>query len=385
MAIAVLLVFSLLATAAAWSVPAPSFQGDGTVYDLGNTAGNCNYESVQPVGVSSFKQLPFATGIDVFAALNGPQYANVSSCGQCLTYRGLGAGSGTVPIASTPQYAMIADRCGECKVGDLDLNQNGDGRWAIEWTPLECAVGDSKFQFAFEGSNPFYLKVKVLNGRVPTSGMSAMVKGAMVTMTPTQDNAFLLTEGGPFSFPLQVQLTSIQGAMVMDTLPTGPTGVVQGSAQYPPSGLGQVVTTPGSGASVQGVEQGQVQTCNITLEAFSACGGINVGAGDAPIPGACYPDGFVCVRQNAFYWQVVEEAESTSNPSPEEVVLPPIPAPGGYGMLPMQASAGQEAPGPQAPALVQSAESSPSIVCQLVQELLDMQSLADTCAWQLRS
>ncbi len=264
----------------------------------------------------------------------------------------------------------------ECKKGDLDLNRPGDGRWRGSWTPVECAVGDSKFQYAFEGSNPFYLKVRVLNARVPTHTMTAIIAGKPQNMTPTQDNAFLLTGGGPFSFPLPVQLTSVQGSTVTDTIPRGPTGTAQGSAQYPPTGLDKVDTTSSTGASVQGETVGSVQTCNVTLEPFSACGGINVGVGDAQIPGSCCPDGFVCVRQQRFYWQCLETAlNNDTSPSP------PLPL-GGEArpssvIAPAQAPAGQEAPGLQPSS---SVGKSP-VVCQLVQELLDVPSLAATCNW----
>lgn len=111
------------------AVLAQNFTGYGTFYALGSNAGNCAYESIAPIGEPSYKQLPFATGVDTFVALNAQQYANVSSCGQCLVYQGTGQGSGTTPIAQTPQYGMTTDRCGECKTGDLDLDRPGDGRW----------------------------------------------------------------------------------------------------------------------------------------------------------------------------------------------------------------------------------------------------------------
>lgn len=236
-------------------------------------------------------------------------------------------------------------------------------------------MGDSTFQYAFEGSNPYYIKVRVLNARVPTSKMTATVKGQTRDMTPTQDNAFLLTEGGPFSFPIEVHLTSIQGDTVTDTITKGPEGTTQGSAQYPRSQLDQVDTTSTSGASVQGATVGALQVCNVTLEPFSACGGINVGVGDAQIPGGCCPDNFVCVRQQEFYWQCLEEAldNSTSSLSPKPVPLPAL--------SPLQAPSGAEAPSYQAADDVRSSSAQPSIVCQFVQELLNVPSLSATCKW----
>lgn len=359
------LLFALLQSELAAS---QTYRGDGTFYEL-QGAGNCAYESVTPVGASSYHQLPFATGIDTFVAVNSQQYAGTSTCGQCLVYMGTGAGSGTTPISATPQYGMATDRCPECVMGDLDLARPGDGRWGITWTPLDCAVGDSTFQYAFEGSNDFYLKVRVLNGRLPTRAMAAKVGGAYVPLTATQDNAFLLTSGGPFTFPLEVQLTSVQGSMVDDVIARGPQGSVQGAQQYPPSALGRVDTTSQQGAGIQSLTPGAVQTCNVTLEAFSACGGIDVGVGDAVIPGGCCPDGFACVRQNPFYFQCLPEAITSPGP-----VTPPS-----Y-LAPLTAPAAAQAP---------AAEASPStavrgqhpILCQLVQELLDMPALRQSCGW----
>lgn len=355
----------LFVSTAAWTVPAPAFTGDGTFYSLGDQAGTCAFESVTPVGIASFKQLPFATGIDTFVALNSQQYANVSSCGQCLVYQGTGSGSGTTPVAQTPQYAMITNLCPECKTGDLDLDRPGDGRWRISWTPVECAVGLSTFQFAFEGSNSYYLKIKILNARVPTASMAAEVHGVYQSMTPTQDNAFTLSDGGPFQFPLKLQLTSIQGDMVDDTLSAGPPSTVQGTAQYPPtSGLANVNTASATGASVQDATPGQVQTCNVSLEAYSQCGGQSLdGLGDEVIPGSCCPYGFSCVRQNAWYYQCLE-------------INQPTVAPGSGVEAPMTAPAAQEAPSlPPVPG-------SPFVVCSLVQELLNVPSLAASCAWK---
>ena len=366
----------LLSVVSSWSVPPPNFTGDGTFYQL-QGSGNCGYERVIPLGVGTYEQLPFATGIDTFVALNSPQYEGPSSCGQCLVYMGTGAGSGTTPVAGTPQYAMTNNRCPECAMGDLDLARPGDGRWRIEWTPLECAVGDSSFQYAFEGSNDFYLKLRVLNGRVPTRAMAAKVGGSYRPMTATQDNAFLLTEGGPFTFPLAVQLTSVQGATVTDVIAAvgGPQGSVQGAQQYPPSGLGQVDTTSQQGAGVQSLTPGSVQTCNVTLDAFSVCGGIDVGVGDASIPGACCPDGFACIRQNPRFFQCLPEAIREANTT----FAARAPR---ANLAPETAPAAAQAPTARGPP---STTARSPIVCQLVQELLEVPDLRLSCGWALPS
>ena len=66
-----------------------------------------------------------------------------------------------------------------------------------------------------------------------------------------------------------------------------------------------------------------VSSCKETLEAYSACGGINTGSGDAQIPGSCCQDGFSCVRSNAYYWQCMPT--TTPTPSPEGYTPSPTP------------------------------------------------------------
>ena len=238
-------------------------------------------------------------------------------------------------------------------------------------------MGAGKFHYAFEGSNDFYLKIRVLNARVPTATMTAEVGGIYQSMTPTPDNSFLLTQGGPFAFPLKVQLTSIQGDVVDDTIPTGPKGSVQGNAQYPSTpGFDQVNTTPSEGADVQSATPGQVTQCNVTLEPFSQCGGANLGIGDMQIPGSCCPDGFSCVRQNRYYFQCLSDNANAPAPGTGMEIPTTAPAPGSGMETPATAPAAQEAP--NLPPLPQS-----SVLCQLVQDLLNVPNLASTCRWSI--
>ena len=138
----------------------------------------------------------------------------------------------------------------------------------------------------------------MLNTRVPVASLGIFLGGSLHPATKTQDNAFIITEGGPFKFPIGVQLTSVLGDVVNDTLISGTTGTIQGDSQFPLQEDLEVVNTTSTtgGASIQGAA-GPVQVCNVTLAAYSACGGVNTGVGDAQIPGSCCPDGFSCVRQ----------------------------------------------------------------------------------------
>lgn len=84
----------------------------------------------------------------------------------CLQYwKCCTAGSGANPISPTVQYAIATDECPECLSGSLDLAQDGDGRWSIDWYPVQCNVGDSAFQYSFQGSLATYVKMAVTNTR----------------------------------------------------------------------------------------------------------------------------------------------------------------------------------------------------------------------------
>ena len=82
-----------------------------------------------------------------------------------------------------------------------------------------------------------------------------------------------------------------------------------------------------------------VSLCKRTLEAYSACGGINSGSGDAQMAGSCCTDGFSCVRSNPYYWQCVPTSSPTPspkgyNPSPTPSGPSPTPSPKGYNPSP---------------------------------------------------
>jgi expansin (peptidoglycan-binding protein) len=45
------------------------------------------------------------------------------------------------------------------------LAENGDGRWAVDIQAVQCPVGNTKLEYKFQGSNPWYLKIQVRNSR----------------------------------------------------------------------------------------------------------------------------------------------------------------------------------------------------------------------------
>lgn len=59
----------------------------------------------------------------------------------------------------------VTDLCPECKPGDLDQARAGDGRWQINWYPVQCNVTNTPFWYSFQGSNTWYIKMQVANTR----------------------------------------------------------------------------------------------------------------------------------------------------------------------------------------------------------------------------
>ena len=60
----------------------------------------------------------------------------------------------------TAQYIVVL-----LFAGSVDFAENKDGRWDISIQAVQCPVGDNKLQYAFQGSNPWYLKLQVSNYR----------------------------------------------------------------------------------------------------------------------------------------------------------------------------------------------------------------------------
>ena len=76
------------------------------------------------------------------------------------------------PIPLTTQYVLVSNLCPECKAGDLDQEIAGDGRWTIQWYPVQCAVGSTPFVYSFQNSNPYYVKMQVSNHRCAADALS---------------------------------------------------------------------------------------------------------------------------------------------------------------------------------------------------------------------
>ncbi|XP_076444184.1 uncharacterized protein LOC143282430 [Babylonia areolata] len=197
------------------------FNGDATYYGGAGGGGACGYGANNP---------PVAGHTRMTVALNQPQFLGSVMCGSCWKVAGSGQGSGNNPVTGT--FTVFVDNlCPECQPGDVDLGVNGDGRWDVSIQAVQCPVGSGKLQFKFQGSNPYYLKLQVRNARIPVHVMEIDHNGWQ-KMTHTPDGHFVFS--GHVSGSFRVRLTAINGAQVIETIPSIVNNqIIHGSHQFP--------------------------------------------------------------------------------------------------------------------------------------------------------
>eukprot|EP00397_Hematodinium_sp_SG-2012_P030216 GEMP01031984.1.p1 GENE.GEMP01031984.1~~GEMP01031984.1.p1 ORF type:complete len:347 (+),score=68.14 GEMP01031984.1:411-1451(+) len=167
----------------------------------------------------------------------------------CVRYHGSAAGGlGSDPISTEWKTAIVVDSCPDCKKGDLDFGAKKDGRWGIEWYAIPCPVGTSNVQYAFEGSNKWYLKVQVRNTLVPVKAVAICTQGTQCkALTRANDNHFLAQGAGfstPFPVNLELRLKSVTDEVVMDTISVPNLGAATSAS--PITGTVQFTNAPGS-------------------------------------------------------------------------------------------------------------------------------------------
>ncbi|KAK9811764.1 hypothetical protein WJX72_009676 [[Myrmecia] bisecta] len=211
------------------------FAGEATYYDTQVGAGHCSFQ------FSDAPSLQWTQGLTGprFVGLNRPQYYDDSgacaACGMCIAMYGeqsnlecTTCGDRAYAVPPSVQYLIVSDECPECETGSLDQAAKGDGRWNIHWHPVQCDVQDTTFHYAFQGSNDYYIKLTVTNTRVPAAEMRIRVNGSPTysSMQKTADNYFVLFSAIPVQLPADVEVTSVFGDIVLDTVaatsPTSP-------------------------------------------------------------------------------------------------------------------------------------------------------------------
>lgn len=122
-----LLAATALALLAAPAALVDAFGGEMTYYGAGQDSR----------GACGGNRLPTGPGGLMTVAINSPQWNGGELCGRCIKVTSWGVGAGANPPPST-FVAAINNLCPECKYGDIDLAQNGDGRWKVEWEFVPC-------------------------------------------------------------------------------------------------------------------------------------------------------------------------------------------------------------------------------------------------------
>lgn len=201
--------------------PHATHTGDATMYYY-SKVGNCTLDP-----------LPEGT---LLVAMNGPDYGDSRLCGAYLEATGP---RGTIQV-------IVADRCPECRPGDLDFNLpafqaltgESTGRFPVSWRIISPPL-DGPIAYRFQGSSPYYAKVQVLNHRNPVYGMEVQgPSGDWVALDRVVDNFFVIPDGAipePYG-ALTLRVTDIYGNMITDSGITIANDVkIAGSGQFPPA------------------------------------------------------------------------------------------------------------------------------------------------------
>ena len=196
----------------------PRASGEGTYYGA-TGEGQCSFDA--------------SPGDLMVAAMNDHDYAAAAACGEFVSVSGP---NGSVTV-------RITDRCPECKPGDIDLSAQAfariadpvAGRVPIGW---QVVAGDVQGPLAFrlkEGSTRYWTAIQVRNHRLPVTGLEIKPTGssAWIGVARTDYNYFVhpveIAAG-----PIQVRVTALGGATLVDVLPEPAGGlVVEGAAQFP--------------------------------------------------------------------------------------------------------------------------------------------------------
>ncbi|KAK3097894.1 hypothetical protein FSP39_014245 [Pinctada imbricata] len=141
----------------------------------------------------------------------------------CFRVHGSGQGAGNDPITGS-FTVFVKDLCPECHAGSVDLAENGDGRWKVDIQAIQCPVGNSKIEYKFQGSNPYYVKLQIRNARIPATSVEMFQpKHHVWTQLKHTTDGFWTFGGGtvekPVHFPARIRLTAANGEQITDHVP----------------------------------------------------------------------------------------------------------------------------------------------------------------------
>ncbi|XP_067665001.1 expansin-YoaJ-like [Haliotis asinina] len=160
---------------------------------------------------------PVATDprIKSVAALNANQFSGSLTCGMCVRVVGTGVGTGSDPIKGD-FYVYVNDIGSTNNEGDIELAEEGDGSWEVHIQAMQCPVGNTKIEYRFQGSNPWYIKLQVRNARLPVNSILVDRHGQLLPMKHRSDGFWELS--ARTELPIKLELTSVNGEPIRDSI-----------------------------------------------------------------------------------------------------------------------------------------------------------------------
>lgn len=216
------------------------FTGDSTSYTLGQvSAGNCNFMYDPGVG-------------DNYAALSSEQWDSTLNCGRCAE---VSCADSRCSDTTSTQIVYFVDRCPECKEGDLDLSPtvfktltgSDPSRYSIKWKFVDCPVSGNIQYCTKSGSSSSWLAVQPANF---ANGV-ASVKIANQDVTMVDSCYYFLLNGGSNVdiSAVDIQLTSISGEKITETLSLTSDKCTEGTSNFGGSTTQQSSTSQTSQSS----------------------------------------------------------------------------------------------------------------------------------------
>ncbi|KAL3659867.1 hypothetical protein V7S43_015169 [Phytophthora oleae] len=235
------------------------YTGDGTSYTLGQvSAGNCNFMYDPGVG-------------DNYAALNSEQWDSTLNCGRCAE---VSCADSRCSDTTSTQTVYIVDRCPECSKGDLDLSPtvfkaltgSDPSRYSIKWKFVDCPVSGNIQYCTKSGSSSSWLAVQPANF---ANGV-ASVKIADQDVTMVDSCYYFLLNGGSNVdiSAVDIQLTSVSGETITDTLSLTADVCTEGTSNFGRSTTQQSSTSQTSQSSTS--ESTQTPSTSAPTEAPTA-------------------------------------------------------------------------------------------------------------------
>lgn len=197
--------------------------GSATYYGDYSNGGACMLDPTPPVGTGCKHTVAIAN------------YMASKTCGMCVEVTGAGKGSGDAAYAvNGTRIVYVNNQCPNCPTGLLDFGLTGDGKWDITWKAVPCPI-TSNIQYVIKsGSSIYWIGIQPRNTVHPVYKLAINVKGVW-TYLPRMDYNYFVASFSGLAFPIQIQMTSVKGEVITDTIQSLQIGVsISGNVQFTP-------------------------------------------------------------------------------------------------------------------------------------------------------